>query len=173
MWQQTQILHVFQEQLVTGKSSHKGDNNMDPIVDLRSLGSFEEVFYLVVLEKNAEGVSTLHMWKITISSSQTGGSNGECLSSSLTVFGEELRYCYSLGIVVIVVVFIVQKLWHFIISLITEDIYLKLEVCVHIQREIHTIKGDNSKCIFFLELCPFFCDLGFLSSIKHPTAEHW
>ena len=43
-----------------------------------------------------------------------------------------------------------------------------------IQRRIHTIKRDNSKCIFFFfsELCPFF-NLDFLSSIKHPTAKHW
>ena len=41
-----------------------------------------------------------------------------------------------------------------------------------IQKAIHTIKGDNSKCIVFSESCPFF-DLNFLSSIKHPTVEHW
>ena len=37
---------------------------------------------------------------------------------------------------------------------------------------MHNIKGDNSKCIFFLELCPFF-NLHFQSGIKDPTAEHW
>ena len=35
-----------------------------------------------------------------------------------------------------------------------------------------TIKGDNSKCIFFFkELCPFF-DSDILSSIKHAIVEH-
>ena len=58
------------------------------------------------------------------------------------------------------------------ISVITEDIYLKL-VCVYtIQRVIHTLKTDHSKCLFFSELCPFF-DFDILSSIKHPTAERW
>ena len=66
------------------------------------------------------------------------------------------------------------------VSIITEDIYLKFGVCIHYQsilsilRAIHTIKGDNSKCIFFIfsELYPFF-NLNCLSSIKHPTAERW
>ena len=35
------------------------------------------------------------------------------------------------------------------ISVITEGTDLKLEVCVTIKRTINTIKGDNSKCIFF------------------------
>ena len=37
-------------------------------MDLRNLGSFEELFYLVVLEKNKDCGSTLHMWKMTIAS---------------------------------------------------------------------------------------------------------
>ena len=37
-----------------------------------------------------------------------------------------------------------------------------------IQRAIHTIKGNNSKCIFCPELCPFFLTKT-ISSIKHPT----
>ena len=67
--QQTQLLHVFQEQLLTGKMS-KGDtaSTMEAIVDLRNLGSFEELFYLVVLEKNKDSGSTVHMWKMTIAS---------------------------------------------------------------------------------------------------------
>ena len=40
-----------------------------------------------------------------------------------------------------------------------------------IQKAIHTIKGDNSKCLF-KNYAPFF-DLDFLSPIKHPTAECW
>ncbi|XP_052793147.1 dmX-like protein 2 isoform X3 [Mya arenaria] len=71
MWMENQLLHVFQEPLVTGKSSVKGDKK-DPIVDLRHIGSFEETFFLVVLGKNADYSSTLHMWKITIASSMMG-----------------------------------------------------------------------------------------------------
>ena len=69
-----------------------------------------------------------------------------------SVFVENLRYCYSLDIV--------QKLTFCNISVITEDIYFKLRVCVHF--------------FFFLysELCSYFY-LEFLSSIKHPIAEHW
>ena len=49
---------------------------------------------------------------------------------SSAVFGENPRYCYSLG--VIVVVGVVQKLLTFCnISLTAEDIYLKLGFCVH------------------------------------------
>ena len=138
---------------------------------------------------------------------------------SSAVLGENLRYGYSFGNVVVVGL---QKLWHR--PVIIESIYFKLRsMCllskeqsillrettqnailfsrimplfqlglffVHfvismlllkvltwnaeyictIQRAIHTSKGDNSKCIFFLESCPFY-DLHFLSSIKLPTAE--
>ena len=43
-----------------------------------------------------------------------------------------------------------------------------------IQRVIHHVKGDNSKCIFFFfsRISPFF-NLDFLSSVKHPTAKCW
>ncbi|KAK6180445.1 hypothetical protein SNE40_012599 [Patella caerulea] len=77
-WQNVQLLHVFQEQLVTGKMGNmdSGGANMEAIVDLRNLGSFEENFYLVVLEKLLEGGSMLHMWKITISSQLGGGEDG-------------------------------------------------------------------------------------------------
>ena len=57
------------------------------------------------------------------------------------VFRENSKYCYiySCGVVFKVV----SKL--FVISLITEDIYLQFVFIIH--REIHNIKGDNSKCI--------------------------
>ena len=51
----------------------------------------------------------------------------------------------------------------FVISL------LLLQIFTDIQRAIHTIKGDNSKCN---NLWTFF-NLDFLFSIKYPTAEHW
>ena len=81
--EQTQLLHVFQEQLLTGKIS-KGDNSstMEPIVDLRNLGSFEELFYLVVLVKNKDSGSILHMWKMTIASQ--AGTVGEGTYQFLT-----------------------------------------------------------------------------------------
>ncbi|XP_062621591.1 dmX-like protein 2 [Saccostrea cucullata] len=66
-WQQTQLLHVFQEQMITGRPS-TSSGGMEVIVDLRSSGSFCEHFYLVVLEKTKNFGSVLHMWKITIAS---------------------------------------------------------------------------------------------------------
>ena len=41
------------------------------------------------------------------------------------------------------------------IFVITEDIYLRVCSLSKEQSILHT-KGDNSKCIFFSELCPFF-----------------
>ncbi|XP_071118494.1 dmX-like protein 2 isoform X1 [Haliotis cracherodii] len=77
-WQNIQLLHVFQEQLVTGRfsSGDLGGPNMEAIVDLRNMSSFEENFYLVVLERNVSGGSMLHMWKITISSQLNSQSEG-------------------------------------------------------------------------------------------------
>ena len=51
-----------------------------------------------------------------------------CALFTLAVFGENQRYCYSLGIVVVIVV---QKLTFCNISVFIEDIYLKLGICVH------------------------------------------
>ena len=64
---------------------------------------------------------------------------------SSAVFGENPKYCCSLGIIVVVGG---QKLTFCNISVITE------EYVFTIKRETHTIKGDNSKCIFS-DLCPF------------------
>ncbi|GFY48442.1 dmX-like protein 2 [Trichonephila inaurata madagascariensis] len=76
-WQNTQLLHVFQEQLISsspqGKSSREASNislvqpDLQAIVDLRHSSVFEEPFYLVILEKQ-EDKSVLHMWKIVIAS---------------------------------------------------------------------------------------------------------
>lgn len=87
-WQNTQFLHVFQEQLITGE---RGDNesnlfpiiennmdtgesygglmekDLDAMVDLQRNSVFEEPFYIVVLEKTPTGV-TIHMWRIVIAS---------------------------------------------------------------------------------------------------------
>ncbi|XP_037932594.1 dmX-like protein 1 [Teleopsis dalmanni] len=75
-WQNTQFLHVFQEQLITGgKSVTKYLNNsqglleadLDAIVDLHENNEFEEPFFIVIIEKTIKG-STIHVWQITISS---------------------------------------------------------------------------------------------------------
>ncbi|KAL8625455.1 hypothetical protein ACOMHN_018600 [Nucella lapillus] len=92
-WQNIQLLHVFQEALVVDQRGHNmshssfgasgfGDT-MSSFVDLSSLSSFEENFYLVVLErlssKMGDEGSRLHMWKITASSqpSQASAHNDE------------------------------------------------------------------------------------------------
>lgn len=95
-WQNTQLLHVFQEQLIVGikpttssSSSGAGGGGRDggggseealekhvglletsyqAFVDLRHSAVFEEPFYLVVLEKADGGRSVLHMWRILIAS---------------------------------------------------------------------------------------------------------
>ena len=60
------------------------------------------------------------------------------------VFRENPRYCYSLGIIVVV-----QKLAFCKISVITEDIYLKLGLCVHYQRSNPYYQGRQFKMHFF------------------------
>ncbi|CAH1797131.1 unnamed protein product [Owenia fusiformis] len=67
-WQHTQLLHVFQQQLVSGGSSHNGISSKEAIVDLRNVASFQEDFYLLVLEKAGDGGSLVHMWRIIIAS---------------------------------------------------------------------------------------------------------
>lgn len=86
-WQNTQFLHVFQEQLITGErtdSESSGlidklgfdvnepvgglmEKEMDAMVDLQRNAVFEEPFYIVVLERTANG-TTVHMWRIVIAS---------------------------------------------------------------------------------------------------------
>ena len=92
---------------------------------------------------------------------------------SSAVFGENLRYCYSLGVVILVAVVVgVQKLWHFVIYLFLLKIFNRnSEYVFTIQRETHTFKGKNSRCIFS-ELCPFLV-LDLLSSVKNSTSESW
>ncbi|EDW86373.1 uncharacterized protein Dwil_GK17684 [Drosophila willistoni] len=84
-WQNTQFLHVFQAQLITGGQRASSmdahdleadprlnallDSDMDAIVDLQRNVDFEEPFYIVNIEKTLRG-STIHMWRIVISSKQ-------------------------------------------------------------------------------------------------------
>ncbi|XP_055600710.1 dmX-like protein 2 isoform X3 [Uranotaenia lowii] len=83
-WQNTQFLHVFQEQLITGERSeepaifgndgkHFGllDGQLGAMVDLQRNSQFEEPFYLVVLERTHNG-TTVHMWRIVIASQPAG-----------------------------------------------------------------------------------------------------
>ncbi|XP_040162057.1 dmX-like protein 2 isoform X4 [Anopheles arabiensis] len=85
-WQNTQFLHVFQEQLITGERTESMDpidadglnpdlkptiglmdGGMGAMVDLQRNAQFEQPFYLVVLERTQNG-TTLHMWRIVIAS---------------------------------------------------------------------------------------------------------
>ncbi|KAI5722725.1 hypothetical protein M8J76_012674 [Diaphorina citri] len=79
-WQNTQFLHVFQEQLITGErhvehttegapGAHIGltETHKGPMVDLQTAAEFEEPFYLVVLERTNQG-TTVHMWRLVIAS---------------------------------------------------------------------------------------------------------
>lgn len=84
-WQNTQFLHVFQEQLITGERTDTDstglvedliqnepvgglmDKEMDAMVDLQRNAVFEEPFYIVVLERTTKG-TTVHMWRIVIAS---------------------------------------------------------------------------------------------------------
>ncbi|XP_077556185.1 rabconnectin-3 alpha isoform X7 [Haemaphysalis longicornis] len=95
-WQNTQLLHVFQEQLIVGakRSALAGstgapgeealernvgllETSYQAFVDLRHSSVFEEPFYLVVLEKTSTGRSQLHMWRLVISSRAATGGKGE------------------------------------------------------------------------------------------------
>ncbi|CRK90097.1 CLUMA_CG003815, isoform A [Clunio marinus] len=87
-WQNTQFLHVFQEQLITGERNDSNstglieklgmdvsnepigglmEKEMDAMVDLQRNSVFEEPFYIVVLERTQKG-TTVHMWRIVIAS---------------------------------------------------------------------------------------------------------
>ncbi|KPI99710.1 DmX-like protein 2 [Papilio xuthus] len=83
-WHNTQLLHVFQEQLITGERTTTDTESADSgvegsdvntiteagfeaIVDLRKAAVFNEPFYIVVLERT-DGGSTVHMWRLMVSS---------------------------------------------------------------------------------------------------------
>ncbi|XP_075155148.1 rabconnectin-3 alpha [Haematobia irritans] len=77
-WQNTQFLHVFQAQLITGGELYKSESyktnqgnlsDLDAMVDLQQNAEFEEPFYIVIIEKTLKG-STIHMWRIVISSKE-------------------------------------------------------------------------------------------------------
>ncbi|KAK9294166.1 hypothetical protein QLX08_011144 [Tetragonisca angustula] len=80
-WQNTQFLHVFQEQLITGDRNDDKqtgvdtsindlglmESTLDAMVDLQQSAIFEEPFYIVVLERTQQG-TTVHMWRLVIAS---------------------------------------------------------------------------------------------------------
>nr|CAD7199841.1 unnamed protein product [Timema douglasi] len=75
-WQNTQFLHVFQEQLITGERAEEKTVNPDlgfmetqlaAMVDLQQSSVFEEPFYIVVLERTNKG-TVVHMWRLVIAS---------------------------------------------------------------------------------------------------------
>ncbi|XP_075752614.1 rabconnectin-3 alpha isoform X1 [Rhipicephalus microplus] len=95
-WQNTQLLHVFQEPLIMGAKqgvlgSSSGapgeealeknvgllESSFQAFVDLRHTTVFEEPFYLVVLEKTSTGRTMLHMWRLVISSRPGAGGKGQ------------------------------------------------------------------------------------------------
>lgn len=90
-WQNTQFLHVFQEQLVTGERNEIKPNvmnatvnndigfmetQMGAMVDLQQNAIFEEPFYIVLIERTQNG-STIHMWRIVIASQPQGNDMSE------------------------------------------------------------------------------------------------
>ena len=84
---------------------------------------------------------------------------------SWAVFGENLRYCYSLGNTVVC-----HR--HRCCHAKTEDIYLKLGVCVHYPKSNSYYQGRQFKMLFFPRIMPLF-NLDLLSSIKHRASKHW
>ena len=54
----------------------KSHASLDAIIDLQHVVSFEENFFLVMIEKVQEGHCVLHMWKIVISSQMSGEDQG-------------------------------------------------------------------------------------------------
>ncbi|XP_066490922.1 dmX-like protein 2 isoform X1 [Tiliqua scincoides] len=79
----TQLLHVFQEDFILGYKPHKEDVEIKEteIFFQPSKGyrppPFSEKFYLVVIEKDANGCSILHMWHLHLQSVQA------CLAKSV------------------------------------------------------------------------------------------
>ncbi|CAG9822471.1 unnamed protein product [Phaedon cochleariae] len=70
-WQNTTFLHVYQEQLITGqKSSPVNLSGHDAMVDLQQASVFKEPFFIVLLDCTDQN-TIVHMWKLTIASTDT------------------------------------------------------------------------------------------------------
>ncbi|XP_053127959.1 dmX-like protein 2 isoform X3 [Hemicordylus capensis] len=94
----TQLLHVFQEDFILGYKPHKEEveRKETEIFFQPSKGyrppPFSEKFYLVVIEKDTSGCSTLHMWHLHLKSVQAClAKPAEALSlgNQLTVLGQQ------------------------------------------------------------------------------------
>ncbi|XP_074862571.1 dmX-like protein 2 isoform X2 [Carettochelys insculpta] len=89
----TQLLHVFQEDFILGYKPHKEDveGKETEIFFKPSQGyrppSFSEKFYLVVIEKDSNGCSVLHMWHLHLKSVQA------CLARKPEVTSSENQLC--------------------------------------------------------------------------------
>ena len=106
-------------------------------------------------------------WKLkfSVGSSRNRSSSADWYSKTIivitknifssTVFQEKGRYCSSLGVVAVVFV-IVQNLTFCNISVITEDIYLKLWVCVHYPKSSPYYQGRQFKMLFFFRIMTLF-----------------
>lgn len=70
-WQNTTFLHVYQEQLITGKRNTPMNlSGNDAMVDLQQDKIFEQPFFIVLLDCTDQN-TIIHMWKLTIASTQT------------------------------------------------------------------------------------------------------
>ena len=82
-WKLIELMHVFQEQLITARGQRVAQHDLaahqrrEPQVDLQNVVTFEEHFYLVVVEKlQNKGGSVLHMWRVVIASQGESGVRG-------------------------------------------------------------------------------------------------
>ncbi|XP_073159982.1 dmX-like protein 2 isoform X6 [Lepidochelys kempii] len=89
----TQLLHVFQEDFILGYKPHKEDVEgketetfFKPSQGYRP-PPFSEKFYLVVIEKDRNGCSVLHMWHLHLKSVQA------CLAKKPEVTSSENQLC--------------------------------------------------------------------------------
>ena len=94
-WQNTMLLHTFQEQVILAQGSNPGKDTginlglitskMSAMVDLQyTNGSFCEPFYVLLVEKVADG-AMLHMWRLVLASeaeAEPGGGGGHDDDSS-------------------------------------------------------------------------------------------
>lgn len=70
-WQNTTFLHVYQEQLITGKRNTPMNlSGNDAMVDLQQNKIFEQPFYIVLLDCTDQN-TIVHMWKLTIASMES------------------------------------------------------------------------------------------------------
>lgn len=76
-WRNIELIHIFQEQLITGSrfltTERRSQSNLEGLVNLQNATTFDEHFFLVVVERtkassSTSGSCTVHMWCMVISS---------------------------------------------------------------------------------------------------------